>query len=306
LTMQNNYQVFHRKQDIGKRISQLHREEQLSIGIVATGTVDELISTLDDYASRIPWALVVLMYEEFGRIVELRMQYPSVTFIVFTNPVPLGMMINAMADECYTTYFWITRSDLSIIRFEQELLFTLLRRSDRPAAIIPIFANRNGEVVPSIQAPMIRSDRIDPIPFFPIGEVVPTLYPFFGIGMYERALFQRLRGFDANISSDFWQFLDFGIRCWLYGYPLFAHPQFVLQFISRQSVIEDRSDLHGMERCHTKALGIRQINGKNYIRKFGKYTDNRMLHSEVKKRIALYKSDFYQLMDEWKAPEEPR
>lgn len=303
--MQNNYQVYHRKQDIGKRISLLHREEPLSIGIVASGSVDELIAAIDAYSSKTVWPLVVLMFEDMGRISELQNQFQHVTFIVFSNPVPMGVKVNAMADECYTTYFAITRSDVKIISFDDEALFSLLRRSDRPAALVPMLANRSNEMIPSIQTPMVHDGLIDPVPFFPNTHILPTLYPFFGIGMYDRALFQRLRGFDENIYSDYWQYLDFGIRCWLYGYPIFCHPSCIMGFISRQSVIEDRSSQPGMERCHTKALGIRQINGKNYTRRFGKYTDAHVLRTEVKKRLALYKTDFYQLMDEWKAPEAP-
>jgi nitrogen regulatory protein PII-like uncharacterized protein len=301
--MPSNYQVFHRKQDIGKRISQLHREEQLAVGIVATGSVDELTDAVSACVNAVRWPVSVIMYEEMGRVVELRSMFPQVTFIVFQNPVTMGTKLNAMADECYTTYFFIIRSDQRILAFNDEELFALLRRSDRPAAVVPTLVNRNGEPMPSIQAPMVREGMVDPMPFFPSTAIVPTLYPFFGVGMYDRALFQRLRGFDENIVSDYWQFLDFGARCWLYGYPIFCHPRFAMAFTSRQAIIEDRSNQPGMERCTTKALGVRQINGKNYTRKYSRNTDVRLLRTEVKKRLALYKTDFFQLMADWKAPE---
>jgi len=61
--MPSNYQVFHRKQDIGKRISQLHREEQLAVGIVATGSVDELTDAVSACVNAVRWPVSVIMYE---------------------------------------------------------------------------------------------------------------------------------------------------------------------------------------------------------------------------------------------------
>jgi nitrogen regulatory protein PII-like uncharacterized protein len=300
--MKNNYQIFHRKQDIGKRISLLHREEQLAVGILDCGTPEELMDALDAYLSSTRWGLYVMMHEEQGRIPELRSSYPDVTFIVFSNPPALGAQVNAMADECYTTYFFITRSDLRIVSFDDSGAIKLLKRSDHPAIVTPVLTNKLQERLPCIQAPMLRAHQIESIPFFPDGTILPTLYPFQGLGFYERALFQRLRGYDEAIQSDYYQCLDLGIRCWLFGYPVMNHPTLVLNYFNHQSVIEDRSDPVGMQRCHTKALGVRQINGKNYTRRWGKLTDSRILHTEVKKRLALYKTDFFQLVDQWKAP----
>jgi len=302
--MQNKYQIFYRKQDLGKRISLLHREEPLSVGLIAAGNSDELTQAIESYVRSTRWCVHVLMHEDQARIPELRTQFPDVTFIIFTQPVSFGAMMNAMANECYTTYFFIARSDLRFISFDDEGALSLLRRSDHPAAVTPKITNRLSEPVPTIQAPMVRDGSIDPISFLPADSVSPTLYPFFGLGMYERALFQRLRGFDDLIESDYWQFLDFGIRCWLYGYPVYNLPSLAVTFPDRQSVIEDRSDREGIRRCHTKALCVRQMNGKNYAHAYGKLTDSRVLHAEVKKRLALYKTDFFQLIDQWKPPEE--
>jgi hypothetical protein len=157
-------------------------------------------------------------------------------------------------------------------------------------------------LIPVIQAPMLRNGMIEPISFLPAGIGVPTLYPFLGVGLYERALFQRLRGFDELIEGEYWQQLDFGLRTWLYGYPLLNHPGLACTFPTRQFIIEDRSIREGVRRVHTKALGVRQMNGKNYPRRPGKFADAHVL-SEVKKRLALYKTDFLQLIDQWKAPE---
>lgn len=299
--MKSKYQIFHRKQDIGRRISLLHREETLSIGVLAQESGEALASAIESLSTYANWPLNVLMYEEQGRIPELRLRFPFVTFIVFSLPATFGAMANAMANECYTTFFYLIRSDLRCDVFDTTEAIELLHRSDKPAAVTPFLENRNHEPIPVIQAPMLKDGLIDPVPFFATKEISPTLYPYLGLGIYERALFQRLRGFDEQIEGDYWQILDFGLRSWLYGYPIFNLPSLSCRFHHKQSIIEDRSLREGLKRLHTKALAVRQMNGKNYPKRAGKYHDPHV-HAEVKKRLALYKTDFQQLVDQWQAP----
>ncbi|HLW22492.1 MAG TPA: hypothetical protein VKZ39_04840 [Sphaerochaetaceae bacterium] len=303
--MKHNYQIFHRKQDIGKRISLLHREETLSIGMIAVETGETLAQAIEDISAFSSWPLHVLMYEEQGRIPELRKRFPSVTFIVYTGPVSFGTMANAMANECYTTFFYLMRSDIRCLELDADAAIALLHRSDRPVAVTPTLVNRQGERIPVIQVPLLRDGLIDPVSFLPGTALQPTLYPFFGVGMYERALFQRLRGFDEQVGGVYWQTLDFGLRSWLYGYPIFNLPSLSCKFSHRQFIIEDRSEREGIRRVHTRALGMRQMHGKNYPKRAGRYADSHVL-AEVKKRLALYKTDFQQLVDQWTAPEEIR
>ncbi len=301
--MKHNYQIFHRKQDIGKRISLLHREETLSVGMVATDGGETLAQSIENLSQFSRWPVHVLMNEEQGRLPELRKRFPFVTFIVFSTPVSFGTLANAMANECYTTFFYLTRSDVYCESIDFDTAISLLHRSDKPAAVTPRLTNRQGEPIPVIQVPLLRNGLIDPLSFPPRQEVTPTLYPFLGLGMYERALFQRLRGFDDFVGGTYWQSLDFGLRAWLYGYPIINLASLSCSFINRHYIIEDRSEREGMKRVHTRALGVRQMNGKNYPKRAGKYADSHT-HAEVKKRIALYKTDFQQLVDQWKAPEE--
>jgi hypothetical protein len=44
-----------------------------------------------------------------------------------------------------------------------------------------------------------------------------NLFPFEGIGVYNRELFVRLGGFDNSITDEYWQFMDFGLRAYTWG-----------------------------------------------------------------------------------------
>lgn len=302
--MQSNYRIYHRKQDLGKRISQLHREEQLAIGVLDIGTTQELENCIAWYVANMNCCLHVITQDDRIQIQEMQDAWPEVSWLVFSSVTTLGERINALADECYTTYFMVVRSDQEMVRFEGSVLMPMMVRPDHPAVIAPVLSNMLGELLPTVRVPHMHGKDLDPLSFMPGSKNTDTLYPFLGLGMYDRALFQRLRGYDEQIISNYWQCLDFGARCWLYGYRILTVPTLALEFPGRQSVIEDRSEQPGVERCYTKLLSVRQIGGKNFVRKWRRHLDKALLNDEVRKRMAvLFKTDFFSLIDNWKIPE---
>lgn len=302
--MQSNYRIYHRKQDLGKRISQLHREEQLAIGVLDIGTTQELENCIAWYVANMNCCLHVITQDDRIQIQEMQDAWPEVSWLVFSSVTTLGERINALADECYTTYFMVVRSDQEMVRFEGSVLMPMMVRPDHPAVIAPVLSNMLGELLPTVRVPHMQGKDLDPLSFMPGSKNTDTLYPFLGLGMYDRALFQRLRGYDEQIISNYWQCLDFGARCWLYGYRILSVPTLALEFPGRQSVIEDRSEQPGVERCYTKLLSVRQIGGKNFVRKWRRHLDKALLNDEVRKRMAvLFKTDFFSLIDNWKIPE---
>lgn len=304
---QSDYQIIHRKQDIGKRISQLHREEQLAVGIINTGlSSQELARTLDWYLKQFSCCIYVLTVEEHFDRHRMPETWPDVSWLVFSSLPTIGEKINLFADECFTTYFLLVRSDMELIKFDGPAILDMMRYPDHPAVVCPVVSNASGELLPFVNVPHLQGKYLEPLAFLPDEKntQIDNLYPSFGIGLYDRALFQRLRGYDEDIISDYWQVLDFGIRCWLFGHKVVTRSDLGLEFISRQSVIEERSEQDSTARCYTKALSVRQAKGRNRIKKWGYMVDKETLLQEVKPRIALYKTDFFTLVDHWQLPGE--
>ncbi len=306
--MISNYRIYRRRLDLGSRINQLHSTEQLAIGILDTGTPEQLTENLRWYVQNMNYALHVVTQEGRLDIQAMQEEYKDVTFLVFPSSSFTGEKINAVANECQTSYFLIVRSDLLLVRFDGSALFSLMGAKAAPAAIASLIANMDKELVPTIRSPHLEERKLDPRSHFPTINVPggeDTLYPVMALGMYDRALFQRLRGFDEKIHSEYFQVLDWGIRCYLLGHTVKASSHLLMQFTDRQSVIEDRSEKEGFKRCYTKALSIKQIKGKNLIRKYKGFIDKDALSDEVKKRLVwLQKSDFFQMLEHWKFPAE--
>jgi len=308
LTMTSNYRIYRRRLDLGSRIHQLHSTEQLAIGILDTGTPEQLEENLSWYVEHMNYALHVVTQEGRLDITAMQEAYKAVTFLVFPSSALTGEKINAVANECHTSYFLIVRSDLLLVRFDGAALFALMAEKGAPAALASLIANMDKEIAPTLRSPHLEERRLEPRSHFPT-EGAPggenTLYPVMALGLYDRALFQRLRGFDEKIHSEYFQALDWGIRCYLLGHTIQATSHLLMQFADRQSIIEDRSESEGFKRCYTKALSIQQIKGKNLIRKYKGFVDKEALSDEVKKRLLwLLKSDFFQLLEHWQFPAE--
>ena len=301
--MQSHYRTEIRKQDIGMRISALYRQQQLSIGIFDVSSVDELKETIDWYIQNMNCAIHVIMQEDRFEEYSFGELYPDVSFILFKSLVSLGEQINVFANECYATYFLVVRSDIQIIGFTGSSLLSLMQDKRHPACITTIMLNCDMEVLPTIRKPYIKGRELCPLSFEPpleIGQTVLNLYPVMGLGLYDRALFQRLRGFDQEIMGEYYQLLDLGIRMHLFGYCILTFSDFAIRFSTKHSIIEDRTQCEGMERCYTRALSIHRIAGKNVVEKWKPYVDKKLLKEEVKsKQVILQKTDFFTLIKDW-------
>lgn len=300
-----NYKIIYRKQDLGLRLSSLYRQRQLAIGILDFGSREELVEALSWYTANMNSSIHVLTTEyRMEDNQDLIDAFPDVTFIVLKNETSTGEFINAFADECDATYFFVVRSDLSIIAFEGEKLMSLMADKNHPAVISPVMISSQGEVIPTLRAPYIRGREVDPQAFLPnvdSDKSEANLYPLLEIGLYDRALFQRLRAYDDKIMGEFYQSLDFGVRCYLLGYSIVTVRMLAVQFPNRISIIENRSECDGMNRFYTKALSIRRIAGKNIVEKWKPYVDKEVLKEEVKKKqLNIQKTDFFTLQKSWK------
>ncbi len=290
------------------KISSLYHQAQLAIGLIDTSSREDLVSTLDWYVENMNFCLHLITTQDRAEEMDLQDRYPDVTFILFKTAQTTGEYINALSDECYTTYFLVLRTDTLLIEYQGQELMKAMGEKNHPALITPVMLSSQLEVIPTIRAPHLSGKDFDPLSFSPtVSEATweENLYPIMGLGLYDRALFQRLRVYDSLITGEFFQMADFGIRCYLLGYNILTTRNIVIQFPQKMSLVEDRSASEGINRFYTKAMSVRRIAGKNVVEKWKPYVDKPLLNEEVKKKqVIMQKTDFFSLMDKWKVKEE--
>ncbi|MCL2245354.1 MAG: hypothetical protein FWC03_12950, partial [Treponema sp.] len=176
-------------------------------------------------------------------IEDLARRYPFIRFILPENEISLGEQINIAASEIDNPLFFVMRSDMKIIaggyagRMAERLSVKAdieeknehTEKDDKADAAsdkktvykrlctVPVIINSNYEALRSLVIPMTYKKKMRTIFMEPQKEGDLTLYPFEGIGIYDRRRFIGIGGFDTTLRHIHWQLMDFGFRAHLWG-----------------------------------------------------------------------------------------
>jgi len=169
-------------------------------------------------------------------IEELSGRFPFVRFILPEYEINLGEQINLAAQEIESPLFFVMRSDMKIIaggtakRIAQRLIVDSGENNDissnnaqekksciKRICTVPVIMNSNYETLPTLIIPMTKRKMIRTVFTEPGSEGDLSLYPFDGIGIYDRQRFINSGGFDSTLKHTHWQLMDFGFRSHLWG-----------------------------------------------------------------------------------------
>jgi hypothetical protein len=162
---------------------------------------------------------------------ELSGAFPFVRFILLSERISPGEQINLAVSELSDPLFFVLWNDLRIMagggaaRMAARLAFTQeeIKRAGggkspyRRLCTIPVIQNSRFETLPTLITPAVRKKKMKTLLFPPLDDGLPSIYPFDGVGIYDRERFIRLGGFDGALKNVHWQFMDFGLRAWLWG-----------------------------------------------------------------------------------------
>jgi len=162
--------------------------------------------------------------------------FPFIRFIRLKDLVSTGEEINIAAAELPSPLFFILWNDLRILRsggadrMAERLLSSGAAQTQseedkshyKRLCTVPMIQDGRSETMPTLITPALLSGKkpvisIKTIPFVPHAEGLPSLYPYDGIGIYDRKRFIRMGGFDTSITNFHWQLMDFGFRSRLWG-----------------------------------------------------------------------------------------
>jgi len=166
-------------------------------------------------------------------IEELSGRFPFARFILPEKEINLGEQINIAAFEVQSPFFFVIRNDMKIIkggtsRRMAERLVIIKKENENEAnektphvlkrlCTVPVLMNNSYETIPSISAPVINRRKMQSVFLEPHAEGELSLYPFDGIGIYDKQRFISIGGFDITLNKPHWQLMDFGFRAHLWG-----------------------------------------------------------------------------------------
>ena len=162
-------------------------------------------------------------------IEDLSARFPFVRFVVLQEPLSLGEQINLAVSELDSPLFLVLWNDLKMIIGGAALrMAKRLTRSNgegtngdkslyKRLCTVPVIQTSRFDTLPTLIAPALQRKKIRTLFLSPASEGIPSLYPFDGVGIYDRERFIRLGGFDGALKSCYWQLMDFGFRAHLWG-----------------------------------------------------------------------------------------
>ena len=163
---------------------------------------------------------------------ELSARFPLVRFIIPHTRISLGEQINLAVSELVSPLFFVLWNDLKMIA--GGTAHRMAERLTRPVdskgngkgngksqfmrlCTVPMIQDSRHVTISTVIAPVMRQKKIQTRRLDPLSEGLPSLYPFDGVGIYDRERFIKLGGFDGTIKNPFWQLMDFGFRAYLWG-----------------------------------------------------------------------------------------
>lgn len=146
---------------------------------------------------------------------QLAKDFPRVRFLRVNSPCSDGELVDIGIAEARSPLVFCTWSDSRPLAFPRDLCGHL--RGLAAACVLPVIRGRDRDPIPSWQSPGGRRRGFAPRyrPARETGE--KSLFPFDYCGVYDREKFSQVGGFDPALENPYWQKLDFGLRCWLWG-----------------------------------------------------------------------------------------
>lgn len=171
-----------------------------------------------------------------------------------------GAAINIALNEARSRRVLVLWSDVEVAKLPPGATAgaaTVAKNSVFHAVTVPYARSQRREVMPTLSAPAQVKRRLRIILTPPESDGNPSLYPFDYVGIYDRPCFLQLGGFDTAIRSEYWQRLDFGLRCFLWGHRISLDRSFVVDY-RLEPEPEDTTPRDGYRRFFLKNLAVRR------------------------------------------------
>jgi hypothetical protein len=162
-------------------------------------------------------------------IEELAGRFPFVRFILpaensggeeAVTALNMGELLNIAAWETESPLFLAIWNDLSFVNtVSAARIAERMMENGKPKRLctVPVIQNSRYEALPTYISPVVDKGMVTTIFWSSEKEGMPSLFPFDGIGVYDRERFLDMGGYDVSLKSRHWQLMDFGFRSRLWG-----------------------------------------------------------------------------------------
>jgi hypothetical protein len=200
---------------------------------------------------------------------------PGVKFLLLHDNLSVGEKITLGFEESDASLCLVMWSDMRIIHLPLPVKFLEKIKSSEVFLTVPVMKNARSEIVPSILVPAIIRKHLQILPFSPMKDGIPSLFPFDFTGIYNKEKYTAIGGFDEKIKNPYWQKMDLGFRAFMWGEKIALASALTLQYTSALET-EDSTPDAGYKFFFLKNMFVSMRKGE------GKLNPFRVLHYMAK------------------------
>jgi hypothetical protein len=248
----------------------------------------------------------------------LSREFPDIRFLLLQDRATAGECINIGIDESRTRLVFVMWSDMEFGPGLPEEWRSFLTQIEEKQILctVPRMMSAADQVLPSIQVPALIKGKLKVMPWKPVEEGMPSLFPFDFCGIYHRNRFYLSGGYDPWMSNPYWQKLDFGLRSFLWGEHILCRRDMVVRY-EGDTETEDSSADVSYKLFFLKNMAVR-FNGEMGVlppskrfayclRSDSSWLEARNEFREVQMWVLQnryrFKSDVQSLVNHWEIPE---
>ena len=221
-------------------------------------------------------------------------KFKKLSFIVPATPISQGDGINIAVEEAKCPYILVIWNNMRVAL--TALSNSVLERSHEHNDVVTaaILYNRFGDILPtSFEPTFFKKKRLNVIKVVPSMEHPQTLIPYDYCGLYNRRLFKQLGGFDSSFKTPYWQLLDFGMRCYMWGHHIRFDNQLRFDFQSELEPLDETVN-QDYPLFYLKNLAVKIKKGQAILPKWAYISYKKMIHGS-----RINDSVTYPLVKEW-------
>ncbi len=180
--------------------------------------------------------------------------HPKFRFLLLEREINAGEQINAALSEMSSEYVLVVWSTMVPARITSN---ALAKAGEWRAVVVsPLLRNENGGVIPSVVVPRVNRRTLRVEVQEPRVDGTASLFPSDFAGLYDRARYLDIGGYDGRIDHPFWQKMDFGMRAHQWGERICLHTGIRIDYRTPPEP-EDQTPDGGYALFFAKCLAVR-------------------------------------------------
>ena len=248
----------------------------------------------------------------------LSKEFPRIHFLLLQEQATPGERINIGIEEARTRLVFVLWSDMELAPELTGERSSFLAQIEEKQILctVPRLTSPANQSLPCIQVPALIKGRLKLMPWKPVQEGMPSLFPFDYCGIYNRSRFTLSGGYDPWMSNPYWQKLDFGMRAFLWGERILCRRNMVVRYAGEPETEDSSADV-SYKLFFLKNMAVR-FNGEMGVlfrRRFPAYAlrsgsglldalrEFRESQEWVRENRFRFKSDVASLVAHWDIPE---